>query len=103
MELKWLIDYDNISVCTTESTLLAVEDDISIGSFASRSSRVSFRDTPEVHNFEQDKISNCYVNELSPPMQMLTDIIDEAIVAQKSHYHLPADLLVDNYSIEDIT
>ena len=65
------------------STFLAVEDEIFIGSFVSRSNRVSFKETPEIHNFEQDKIRNSYVNELSPPMQMLTDTTDEVTVAQK--------------------
>ena len=55
MELKWLIDCGNISIGTTGHTFLAVEDDISIGSFASRCNRVSFNETPEVHNFEKKK------------------------------------------------
>ena len=36
------------------------EDDVSIGSFASRSSRVSFKETPEVRDFEKYKSGNVF-------------------------------------------
>ena len=39
MELKWLIECDNVSIGTTGSTFLAVEEDVSIGSFPYRCSR----------------------------------------------------------------
>ena len=87
----------------TGSTFLAVEDDISISSFVSRSSRASFKETPEVRNFEKDKISNFYVNELNTPIHMITDTTDEVAVTQESYYHLPADTLENNNSIEGIT
>ena len=84
---------------TTGSTFLAVEDDVSIGSFDSISIRVSFNETLEVRNFEKDEIRNFYDNELSTSIQMLTDTIDEVAVTQESHYLLPADALGNNNSI----
>ena len=87
---------------TTRSTFLVVEDDISIGLFASRSIRVSIKETPELHNFENDKNRSSCINELSPPMQTLTDTTSEVTVVQNFHHHLQADEVLDNHSTEDI-
>ena len=47
-EINWLIDCDNVSLGTTGSNFIAIGDDMSIGSFKSSTSRVSFTFTPEV-------------------------------------------------------
>ena len=95
--------YDNISIVKTVSTFIAVEDDASIGSFVSRSSRTSFKETQKNRNFDKDKSRIFYVNELKKTIQMLTDTTDEVVIIQESHYHLPEDFLENKNFIEDIT
>ena len=57
-EINWLIDCDNISLGTTGSNFIAAEDDLSIGSFKSTTSRVSFKSIPEVCTFVSEQNSN---------------------------------------------
>ena len=52
-----LIDCDKISIGTTGSDFIVVEDDNSIGIFVSKSGTVSFKEVPEVFNFEIDSNS----------------------------------------------
>ena len=65
MELNWFIDCDDISIGTTGSNCIAVDDDHSIGSFVSSTSRVSFNTTPEEHNYTKDQCSNFIFKETS--------------------------------------
>ena len=60
---------------------------------------MSFKETPEVRNFKKYKSRIFYINELSTPIQMLIDTIDEIAVTQESHYHLPEDVLENKNSI----
>ena len=66
----------------TKSTFFVVEDDVSIGLFASRSNRLLFNEILEVRNFEKDKSSNVYTNELIVHIQMLTETLDEVAATQ---------------------
>ena len=59
-EINWLIDCDSISLGTTGSNFIAVGDDLSIESFKSNTSRVSFNSTPEVCIFLSKQISNSF-------------------------------------------
>ena len=62
--IMWLIYYDKMSLGTTGSDFLAVEDDISIGAFMSKTSIVSFNGIPEVFNSEKNSNSNFHSSDL---------------------------------------
>ena len=53
IDIKWLIECDNISLSTTG---------FSVGTVVSESSRVSFNDVPEVFNFEKNSNSNFHAS-----------------------------------------
>ena len=53
-DIDWLIDCDNISLSTTGSNFIVVEDDESIGSFKTTSNRVSFNPVLDVRTFIKD-------------------------------------------------
>ena len=78
VRINWLIDRDNISTGMTGSNFIAVDDDHSIGSFVSSTSRVSFNTTSEVRDFAKYQCSNFSFKETSVTT-------DDATVKEKIH------------------
>ena len=54
--IKWLRDFDSLSIGTNWSDFIAVEDENFIVTFSSKSNRVSFNDAPEVFNIDNELI-----------------------------------------------
>ena len=65
MDIKWFIDYRNMTFVMTKLDSIAEEDGFSIGEFASKASRSSCNDVPEVFNFENNLNSNFHASYLS--------------------------------------
>ena len=57
MELNWLMYCDNISMSTTRSNFIVVDEDHSIGLSVSSTRRFSFNTTPETHNYAKDNVA----------------------------------------------
>ena len=65
MGFKQRIDCENMSLGTTRSDFIAVEDYISSGDFVSKARMVSFNNVPEVFKFEKNSNSNFHLSDLS--------------------------------------
>ena len=65
MDIKCLVDCEDMSLSTNGSNFIALENDGMIGSFVSKANKVSFNKDTEVFNYEKKSKSNTYTSDLN--------------------------------------